>query len=130
MSGYLLDSNIAIDALNGRRGRTRLLLDFAVQGQRVAISTISVIEIYAGMRPAERLATDEFMRLVDVLDVSRDIAFVAGRLSYDWARRGKTLTVPDATIAATALQHAMTLITDNRRDFPMPELKFYEHPTG
>jgi predicted nucleic acid-binding protein len=49
----------------------------------------------------------------------------AGWLINSWARQGRTLQVPDAIIAATALEHDLTLMTANRRDFPMPELKFY-----
>jgi predicted nucleic acid-binding protein len=28
-------------------------------------------------------------------------------------------------VAATALEHNLALVTANRKDFPMPELKFY-----
>jgi predicted nucleic acid-binding protein len=28
-------------------------------------------------------------------------------------------------IAATAVEYDLVLLTDNRKDFPMPELKFY-----
>jgi predicted nucleic acid-binding protein len=35
------------------------------------------------------------------------------------------LTISDATIAAVALQHKVTLITANVRDFPMKELAIY-----
>jgi predicted nucleic acid-binding protein len=34
----------------------------------------------------------------------------------------------DVTIAAVALTHGLTLLTDNRKDFPMPELALYSLP--
>jgi predicted nucleic acid-binding protein len=49
-------------------------------------------------------------------------------LKNEWARRGQTLSVPDVLIAATALAHRLVLMTDNRKDFPMPELVLYPLP--
>jgi hypothetical protein len=46
-------------------------------------------------------------------------------LRYEWARKGITLTLTDTMIAATALQYGLTLITDNKKDFPMPELTIH-----
>jgi predicted nucleic acid-binding protein len=34
----------------------------------------------------------------------------------------------DVTVAAVALTHGLTLLTDNRKDFPMPELALYSLP--
>ena len=39
--------------------------------------------------------------------------------------RPETLTVADAAIAAVALAHELTLMTDNVKDFPMKELALY-----
>jgi len=36
--------------------------------------------------------------------------------------------VADTIIAATALHYGLTLITENKKDFPMPELQL--HPLG
>jgi predicted nucleic acid-binding protein len=49
----------------------------------------------------------------------------AGRWRHDYARRGVTLALPDLLIAATAVEYGLTLITDNRKHFLMPELSFY-----
>jgi predicted nucleic acid-binding protein len=53
------------------------------------------------------------------------VAQRAGALRYEWARKGITLALTDTMIAATALQYGLTLITDNRKDFPMPELTIH-----
>ena len=45
-----------------------------------------------------------------------------------WRKKGHTLSLPDVTIAAVALTHGLTLLTDNRKDFPMPELALYALP--
>ncbi len=43
-------------------------------------------------------------------------------------KKGRTLGVVDLIIAATALAHKLVLMTDNRKDFPMPQLTFYPLP--
>jgi predicted nucleic acid-binding protein len=49
-------------------------------------------------------------------------------LKCEWARKGRTLTLTDMMIAATALEHGLRLATDNRKDFPMDEIAFYPLP--
>jgi predicted nucleic acid-binding protein len=53
---------------------------------------------------------------------------LAGSLNNKYARRGRTLTLADAIIAAIAIERRCTLMTDNRKDFPMPELDCYDLP--
>ena len=53
------------------------------------------------------------------------LARKAGSLKNKWSRKGRTLTLADMLIAATALEHGLTLMTDNRKDFPIPELDFH-----
>ena len=56
----------------------------------------------------------------------KDIAKHAGRLKFEWSRKGVTLSTPDTTIAAVALAHQLILITDNRKHYPMPDLRPFE----
>jgi tRNA(fMet)-specific endonuclease VapC len=125
---YLLDSSVIIDALNDKRGRRDLLLGLVKQGHLLACCPINVTEIYAGMRPKEETATEEFLRSLEYYHLTWPVARLAGLLKRDYARKGTTLTVADATIAAVALVHELTLITDNAKDFPMKELTLYPLP--
>ena len=56
------------------------------------------------------------------------VARLAGLLKRDHARKGVVITVADATIAAVAIAHQLTLMTDNIKDFPMKELTLYPLP--
>jgi predicted nucleic acid-binding protein len=49
-------------------------------------------------------------------------------LKNEWSRKGRTLAIADVLIAATALAHKLVLMTDNRKDFPMPQLVLYPLP--
>jgi len=77
------------------------------------------------MRPREEPATGEFLGSLGYYEVTRLTARSAGRLRYGWARKGQTLSLADATIAAVALAHGLMLMTDNNRHFPMQELQLY-----
>jgi predicted nucleic acid-binding protein len=121
--GFLLDTSCIIDVLNGMRDRKAHLSRLLEQGHTLACCTINLIEVYAGMRPNERKATDHFLQNLEYYDVTWRIAERAGGLSYDWARKGHTLSLPDVTIAAVAIEHGLILLTDNPRHFPMPELR-------
>jgi predicted nucleic acid-binding protein len=125
MSTYLLDTNVIIDILNDKKGRRALLLDLLNQGHVLACCPINVSEIYAGLRPKEETVTEEFLRSLQYFDITWQIARQAGLLKRNYSQKGKTLTLSDATIAAVALHHQVTLITANVRDFPMKELTIY-----
>jgi tRNA(fMet)-specific endonuclease VapC len=128
--GYLLDTSRIIDALNGRRERKAHLSHLLAAGHTLACCTINVIEVYAGMRPKERKATESFLQNLEYFEVTWKIAERAGRLRYDWARKGHTLSLPDVTIAAVAIENGLILLTDNARHFPMPELRLEKVTDG
>jgi predicted nucleic acid-binding protein len=125
---YLVDTSVIIDALNDKRGRRDLLLALVKQGHLLACCPINVMEVYAGMREKEEAATEEFLRSLEYYHLTWPVARLAGLLQRDYWQKGATLTVADATIAAVALAHELTLMTDNVKDFPMKELVLYPLP--
>ena len=128
MATYLLDTSIIIDALNNRSGRRELLLGLVKQDNLLACCPINVTEVYAGMRPKEESATVEFLRSLEYYHVTWPVARLAGLLKRDYGRKGTTLSVADTTIAAVALVHELTLMTDNVKDFPMKDLSLCPLP--
>jgi predicted nucleic acid-binding protein len=125
---YLLDTSVILDALNGKRGRRDFLLGLVKQGNLLACCPINVTEVYAGLRPKEEPATEEFLRSLEYYHLTWPVARLAGVIKRDYRRKGTTLTVADTTIAAVALVNELTLLTDNVRDFPMKELTLYPLP--
>ena len=130
MATYLVDTSVIIDALNGKRGRRDLLLGLVKQGHLLACCSINVSEVYAGMRQKEEAATEEFLRSLEYYHLTWPVARLAGLLKRDYGRKGTTVTIADATIAAVALAHELTLMTDNIKDFPMKELVLYPLPVA
>lgn len=123
MAAHLLDSSVIIDTLTRRRNRYELLRDLLRQGHTLGCCAINVIEIYAGVRPHEEQRTEDLLRSIEYYELTWEIARTAGLLRRDYLAKGKSITLADATIAAVALSHNLTLITDNVKDYPMPGLR-------
>lgn len=125
MANYLLDTSVLIDVLNGRSERERLLDALLNQGHLLACCAINVAEVYAGLRPKEEERTRAFLESLEFLEINWEISRRAGLFKRDFARNGVTLALADSMIAAIAIHHGCTLLTDNVKDFPMKELSLY-----
>jgi predicted nucleic acid-binding protein len=124
----LLDTTVLLDVLRARQNRRSLLAELVAGRHLLATAAINVGEIYAGMRVGEEKRTEAFLSSLDCYPITAAIARRAGSLKSAWAQKGKTLSLADMIVAATALEHGLTLMTDNRKDFPLPELNFYPLP--
>ncbi|MBI4676724.1 MAG: type II toxin-antitoxin system VapC family toxin [Elusimicrobia bacterium] len=125
MAAYLLDTSVIIDVLNARNDRASLLETLLNQGHVLACCAVNISEVYAGLRPKEERSTRAFLESLEYLDITWDIARHAGLLKREHGRKGLTLALTDCTLAAVALGHGCTLITDNAKDFPMKELALH-----
>jgi predicted nucleic acid-binding protein len=128
MMTYLLDTSVIIDVLNGKRDRNLLLKGLLSQGSMLACCAVNVSEVYAGMRPKEAAQTEALLKSLDYYEINWGVAKRAGLLKRDYARKGQTLSLTDTTIASVALEYNLTLITDNVKHYPMPQLKLYPLP--
>lgn len=124
----LLDTSVLIDVLRLRHGRRELLAELARGGSTLATTALNVAELYAGMRPEEEARTETFLGALDCYELTIAAARRAGNLKSKYARQGRTLTLADTIIAAIAIERRCTLMTDNRENFPMPELHCYDLP--
>jgi predicted nucleic acid-binding protein len=124
----LLDTSVLIDALRLRHRRRELLAELVQAGHTLATSALNIAEVYAGMRPDEAQRTEALLSVLDCYDLTGTSARHAGALKQQWAQKGRTLALADMIVAAIALQHGCTLMTDNRKDFPMEELNKFDLP--
>jgi toxin FitB len=115
MSGHvadvLVDTDVFIDHLRGAS-------ELKPGSHRLHYSVVTRAELFAGSS-----ATDAVTRLLAPLrevPIDRAIAERAGRV-----RRETGVRLPDALIAATALERGLSVATRNRRDFsPIRGLRF------
>ena len=124
----LLDTSVLIDTLRSRNGRKELLARLVEEGHRLTTTGLNMAEIYAGIRSDEETRTSLLLDSLECYALDCETGKQAGLLQNDWAKKGKTVSLPDAIVAAIAIERGCTLMTDNRKDFPMPELSLYPLP--
>ena len=114
----LVDTDILIDATrNVAEAVSLLVAQQAAQG--LNISVISAMELIAGCRnKAELEQVRQFLQPVKVWPVSRAVSQSARQLMESFFL-SHGLQIPDALIAATALEQGLTLYTKNVRHFQM-----------
>jgi predicted nucleic acid-binding protein len=124
----LLDTSILIDVLRLRNRRSEWLAGLVRGGHSLSTTTLNIAEIYAGMRPAEEARTEALLSGLELYELTGTSARLAGRVKNAWARKGYTLALADTIVAAIAIERGCALLTDNRKDFPMPEVQLYPLP--
>lgn len=118
VADLLVDTDVFIDHL---RGACRLPVD---DDDDVSCSVVTLCELYAGSRVDEG-AVRTLLAPFTPLVVDRAVAERAGRV-----RRETGTRIGDALIAATALEHDLTLMTRNIRDFAqVPGLLLSQPPS-
>jgi len=123
MAGYLLDTGILLRHLRGQRRYVRLLRELGKR--RLAICVVTRTEVFAGMRPHEERNTRRLLGRMETIPVDGEIADRAGDLIRRARGQGRTLHVPDALTAATAIQYKATLVTLNVRHFAGLGVRLY-----
>ncbi len=123
--GVLLDTSVLIDLLHNRKEPARLIRDLTVRGVILATSSVNIAELYAGMRSGEESATEELIAGLECLPLTSEIARNAGNIVAARRRIGKTHSLADMMIAAAAIEHGYRLLTDNRKDFEIPEVELF-----
>ena len=128
MTGWLLDTNVLSEL---RRPRPDARVRKFIAGQRLEdlfVSTVTFAEFRFGIEivsdPIRRAELTEWLThrvrpLFDqrVLEVSEDVMFKWRLLVEEGRKAGHTFSQPDLIIAATALQHGLTVVTRDTADY-------------
>jgi predicted nucleic acid-binding protein len=103
VADILVDTDVFIDHLRGAR-------QLAPGRHRLHYSVITRAELFAGNTASDLVTT--LLAPFREIPVDRTVAERAGRI-----RRESGIRLPDALIAATAIEHKLGLTTRNRSDF-------------
>jgi len=127
---YLVDSDYVADYLKGRAPATTLLDRLFPEGMAVSIVTYAAVHHgihYGHHRVVSERGLRLFLRTTPVLGITRSIARQYARMRGDLARKGQLIDQPDLFIAATAIDHNLTLVTRNLKDYQrIPNLNIHQ----
>jgi hypothetical protein len=127
MSNFLVDSDVIIWHLRGRKQVTEMLRDLQRFGLP-ACSALTFLKVQLGVRKGEEEKTDRFLGSLRVFDVNTEIANKAAKLIREYKAKGITLDLPDAIIAGTCMLNDLILVTYNTKHYPISGLKFHPVP--
>lgn len=130
---YLIDSDWVIDHLGNVLEATELLDRLAEEG--IAISVITYMDVCQGLplspivQQEVGLLFDAFIEGVPVIPLSLGVARRCAGLREGLRKRNRRVNARalDLIIAATAVEHDLTLVTRNFEDYEdIPELRLYQ----
>jgi predicted nucleic acid-binding protein len=119
---YVLDTTFVIDHLRGlpeANDRFRRLYE---SGDEPLITDIVAAEAWSGTHDGDEVLAS-FLRFIEYVQPGPETARVAGRWRADARRRGRTLSLPDALIAATAHTLNASVLTRNAGDFALTPVR-------
>jgi predicted nucleic acid-binding protein len=128
LSGVILDSDVVIECLRGRRRVVEAAVALGRAGVRTFCTAISWAEVYAGVRSGEEAATRAFFDARGEVVLDAKVGRQAGESLVRYAK-SHGVEIADALIAAAASVAGLRLWTLNRRHYPMKDLRFYEPAT-
>lgn len=115
----LLATDVLVEYLRGREEAVEYLEGLASD---LYVSVISIAELFAGVRDdEEERSLRQFLLAFDAVPVNEKVARTGGLYRRDYGPSHGT-GLADALIAATAEETGASLVSFNRRHFPMVEI--------
>lgn len=115
---YFLDAAFAIDYLRNDPAAIDRFDRLFTAGDDLFVNEVVICELATGMGDDDPVVT-AFLRALEFVQPGRESALAAGRWRAEARRRGRTLSLSDALIAAAADSVGATLLTRNVRDFAL-----------
>ena len=127
MAKYLLDTDWAIYYLRGKDLFVKTVDELRKEG--IAISTISVAELYEGvfrnpMPEKKEVILLNFLEGLRVINITKPVARLFGKKRAELKVKGFTVSDLDLLIACVADYHDLTILTNNKKHFErIPDIK-------
>ncbi len=118
---YLPDTNIFINFFKRSEKELKLIQKFIIQDSLI-LSVVVIGEIYAKADDREKRVFDKFLLQFSILGIDLKTAKIAGEYRKKLLRSSRTILL-DCFLAAQAKVHNLTLVTNNKADFPMKDIK-------
>ncbi len=121
----LLDTGILLEFLADRDSADAV--ERLLSSGKGAVSSVTVYELFRGVASKRHLEQrNRLLSLIHSIDLTEQIARIAGRIYTDLRTRGRLIDNEDILIAATSLHHGIPLFTTNETHFArIPRLVLY-----
>lgn len=124
MAKILLDSDVVIEWLRGRRPVVDKIQRLIEQQSELFWTPVSIAEIYAGVRKGEENDVANLFLLLESVTIKPAVGKQAGQYLRMYAK-SHGVQLGDALIAASASVEGLSLWTLNRKHYPMKDFDFY-----
>lgn len=121
MAKFLPDTNIFILGLRGNEPEATFLKK-AIENKRLYISVVVIGEFLSKVKEQDVKVFDPLVNIFKVLPVDQKVARIAAQLRQESLKTKRAYLV-DCFLAAQAKIHNLTLVTNNKSDFPMKDIK-------
>jgi predicted nucleic acid-binding protein len=123
---YLIDTNIISKLFEGSLSvkAVELLTDLPINEQYISIINRIELLSWKELKGEKLKNVSVFITEINELALSEDIVDQTIKI-----RKGVSIRLPDAIIAATAIVHGITLLSDNDKDFSRISGLHYLNPT-
>lgn len=118
---YLPDTNIFIRAAKGYSPESEFL-DKVIQKRQIMISSIIVGEFLAKSTAQEEKTFEDLLNTFTILSIDIEVARVAAKYRKE-SLKVKRVQMLDCFLAAQAKLNNLTLVTNDKSDFPMKDIK-------
>ena len=122
MVNFLPDTNVLIYAFKGIEPYAGWL-EKTIQKNKLQISSIVVAEFLEGATKEDEISLRLLLDKFGALPVDRTVAEIGAEYRKKHSKKTKKVWMSDCLIAATCRVFGTTLITADKKDFPMKDIK-------
>ncbi len=120
----ILDSDIIIECLRGNERIIDKIKNMYLDGNIVSYTPVSLAEIYAGIREGEEMSVKYFFNNLNFIPIDDNTGKKAGEYLREYSR-SHNVEIADALIAASAFINKAVLHTQNKKHYPMADIKLF-----
>lgn len=118
---YLPDANIFIRAAKGDDVESDFL-NTAIKKKQIVISTVVIAEFLVKAGEAEEKTFKELLSFFPIISIDSEVAQLAAQYRKE-SLKIKRVQMLDCFLAAQAKLKGLVLVTNNKSDFPMKDIK-------